>query len=104
MPGNLLVIKRGCRLKILKKFLFNLIDRVFLKEFTWTGKTAQKGVRKIPFKQFKRILDLLFTLVKTNDQHYPLDIFEENMKTGILKHAYKYVVRYYDGFFLMIIN
>lgn len=93
MPGISLVIQRGCRLKILKRFLYNIVDRVFLTNFTWTGKTAQKGVRKIPFQDFKRILDLLFTLVKRHDEHYPLVAFEENMKKGILKFAYRFVAR-----------
>lgn len=99
IPENQHIIHGGCRLKILKKFLFSIVDRNFLSSFTWTGKTNKSDKRKISFATFGQILDLLFELVKRNDEHYPQKIFKTYLVTNILKHAYEYVI---FSFFLLI--
>lgn len=88
MPENQLVIHGGCRLKILKRFLFSIIDRIFLANFTWTGKTNGPE-RKIAFSKFENVLDLMFTLVKKNDEHYPLKTLKDYLINRILKYAYE---------------
>lgn len=88
MPENQLVIHGGCRLKILKRFLSSILDRAFLANFTWTGKTIGTD-RKIPFGKFKKILDLMFALVTKNDENYPRKTMTDFLVNRILKYAYE---------------
>lgn len=78
--------------KALKKFLFELIDRTFLSQITWSGRTKFKSSNresKIAFKAFVNIHKLLIDLVKKKDARFNKEIFEDLMINKILKYAYR---------------
>lgn len=76
--------------RALKVYVNLLIDRRFLSEFTWTGKSTP-GIRKIPFQDQKEILELLYILTsKTITQEkYTDDEFHGDCVDRIMKFAYE---------------
>lgn len=66
-----------------------MFDRTFLSDITWTGKTNQKGVKKIALKKYVRILDLASNLTKASCSSYSTEKCEQYIKYEILKYAHK---------------
>lgn len=79
--------------RILKRFLFEIIDRSLLSQFTWSGKTKKSSStgkdKKIAFKKSKNLCNLLIKLVKTKITEYDEITFEKHMVNKILKYAYR---------------
>lgn len=94
IPENQLAINGGCRLQILKRFLFSIVDRNFLTSFTWTGKS--KGTeRKISFAKYERILERNVYVSKKKWWELSTEYIQNIFVDRILKYAYEYVF----GFF-----
>lgn len=77
------------RVKMIKFILFSIIDRTFFANFTWGGK-GSNGQKKEPLKTYPNVLKLIYAVVKGCDKSYSYDIFLENLKSGVIRHAYAY--------------
>lgn len=66
-----------------------MIDRVFLAEYTWTGKTVGGRANKKSFKTLKKINDFIYETVNTIDGGYSQSTFLDHLKNKILKYAYE---------------
>lgn len=76
--------------KYLKRIFCMLMDRIFLSDFTWTGKSrAINGVptKKIAFKKFQNVNEMLVDTVRSKDSRFNRDAFEDIMINNILKYA-----------------
>lgn len=58
----------------------------FITKFSWTGKTIP-GERKLSFKSYENITDLLYKTVKKVDINYTENIAEDHLKYKILRYA-----------------
>lgn len=76
-------------LKILKAFLYQIIDRRFLSDFTWTGKSKKAGLRKIALKEFNKTVKLVYELTAHGRPDYTESIFHKDMVDRVLKFAYE---------------
>lgn len=73
----------GNKPKIMKKVLYSIIDPVCFAKFTWSGRG------KIAFRNYKKILQLLHTIVKGDDKSYNNLLFEFQLKDKVIKHAHE---------------
>lgn len=96
MQHILVVIKKNLgenpdsAIKTLKATVNLTIDRVFLSQITWTGKTNPTyGERKIPLQKFKPLLALLFSIVLDLHTRYNKEKFHDDMVKYVLKNAYR---------------
>lgn len=78
----------GNKPKLLKKVVFSIIDRSFLSNFTWTGKSI-KNQTKSALKDFPRMVDVFQSIVGNLDNGYDKTIFLKHLKEKIMKYAYE---------------
>lgn len=76
-------------LKTLKIVLNLVIHRVFLSEFTWTGKTKPGNPRKRSIRDRTKLQELFIKIVSKNYSNYDYAILEHHLKNKILKGAYE---------------
>lgn len=58
------------------------------KNFTWTGKT-KKGKRKIAFRRYKEIVNLIYAVVRRADSSYSMGTCKYDLTYRVLKYAAK---------------
>lgn len=75
-------------IKTLRTVLSLVIDRVFLSQFTWTGKTKPKTARKIAFRDQKKLQDILLKVVSKFHLNYDQSKMENHLINKILSGAY----------------
>lgn len=74
----------------LKGFVLGLVERPFLSNYTWSGKTKKSfNVEKFAFKDLTNIAKLLIDLVKTKARDYDKTRYESHMINKVLKYAYR---------------
>lgn len=84
--------------KILRKLAFHIFTAELLSDFTWTGKTNKRGVRKFAIKDYKLLLSLIYETLHAADSSYTKGKFEEEFVAKVMKYAYigkkesKYVI------------
>lgn len=66
-----------------------VFDKKLLAEMTWTGKTAQKGVKKISLKKYSAILNLTSGLAMEGSKSYSKNECEKHITYNVLKYAYR---------------
>lgn len=70
-------------------FLFDaMLSPCFKKQFTWTGKTKEKGIRKIPMKNHQPTLKILLDVCQERDKPFNDVRFSKTIKYKCLKYAY----------------
>lgn len=77
-------------LKTVKRVLGLLIDRIFLAEITWSGK-SKPGTRKIALSNYTALLNLVYTAVSKLHKGYTKNTFREEMVDNVMKFAHVYV-------------
>lgn len=77
---------KGNQPKLLKKLTEIIFERVFLAQFTFSGKSV-KGQRKNSFKQNVNIIALLYSVACEIDKSYDEDDFKAHLRDKILKYA-----------------
>lgn len=77
--------------KMAKKILLMIMDRVFLAQFTWTGK-SRPGTRKIAFQEYNRTVGIIFALTSKIHRSYTKEQYRKDMVDRIFKFAYEYVL------------
>lgn len=83
--------KRGSTstpVKLMKRVLGLIIDRIYLSEFTWSGK-SKPGTRKIAMKDFTRVFDLIHSIVSRSHKKYTDESCRKDLVDKILKFAYE---------------
>lgn len=75
--------------KIIKKFVVSIFDAKLLAQFTWSGKSGEKGVRKFVFKDYKSIVQIIRRTMMACDSSYTELQFEQDMVKKVMKVAYK---------------
>lgn len=75
----------GNQPKLLKKALAEIMDRDLIAQFSWTGKSLDG--KKISFKKFENIRNLLYDAVKKIDVNYTRQLAENHLKNKILRYA-----------------
>lgn len=78
----------GNQLKMLKRVVYNIMERKFLSEFTWTGKSIG-GRKKLAIRDSKNIVELFYAIVFHIDETYSRSTFSDHLKNKILKYAYE---------------
>lgn len=68
-----------------------IVDRRFLAEITWSGRSTP-GKTKISFSKRQNILDFMYKIANQKHPNYSPTDFKEHMVDGIFKFAYKYVL------------
>lgn len=76
-------------LKTLKIVLNLVIHRVFLAEFTWTGKTKPGNPRKRSLRDHRKLQELFIKIVSKNHSKYDDAKLEHHLKNKIIKGAYE---------------
>lgn len=76
---------KGNQMKLLRKLVALIIDRYFLAQFTYSGRSV-KGQRKNSFKKNENIIAFLYSVANRIDKNYEKGDFEDNLKV-ILKYA-----------------
>lgn len=76
-----------------------LIHPSLLAQFTWTGKTNVKAVRKYEFSKYKSINNLIHTVCKHADENYTKKSYESDIVYFVMKYAAN---RWYLFQFLLI--
>lgn len=74
--------------KILKKTVLSVMTTNLLSQFTWTGKTNRKDVKKFALKDYPQILNLIYEIILAADCSYSRLKYDEDMVQRILKYAY----------------
>lgn len=72
--------------KVIKSVFNAILDKQVRSRFTWTGKSIN-GEKKIPFRDYKEIIGLLFNVVRRANNKYTMVKCEEDLTTRILKYA-----------------
>lgn len=80
--------KRRVTWGMTKKVLLALISDKCLANFTWTGKSATKDIKKMPFKKMNSIHRVVVMALKKIDSSYDNNIFHDDVVKHILKYAY----------------
>lgn len=75
-------------LKTLKILLGLIIDRRFLAEFTWSGKSVP-GVRKIAFRDLNHIVDLIYDMTSKVHTKYTRPSYHKDLVDRVLKFAHE---------------
>lgn len=76
-------------LKSMRMVLNFLIDRQFLADFTWTGKTKKIGSRKHALREFNGVVDLIYEIVAHWHPNYMRTDFHKDLVDKVLKFAYE---------------
>lgn len=66
-----------------------MIHRVFLAEFTWTGKSKPGFPRKRSFQAHQGLFSLLLTIVSKLHPGYSKSILEKSLVKDVFKTAYE---------------
>lgn len=74
-------------LKTAKNVLGLIIDRVYLSEFTWSGK-SKPGTRKLALKDFPHTIELIHSIASRSHK-YTKEEFRKDLVDKILKFAYE---------------
>lgn len=74
--------------KILKKFVFEVIDKGLMKTMTWTGKTNVRDVRKLALNKYTLLLKLIHETVLKADSTYTYKQFQSDIVNKVVKYAY----------------
>lgn len=77
---------KGNQPKLLRKIVYFIMDRRFMANFTYSGKST-KGQRKIAFKMQQNIIGLLYSIVSKIDKSFDKDNLTLYLKDNILKYA-----------------
>lgn len=77
------------QLKKLKTVLYQIIERMFLSDFTWTGKSKKAGSRKIALKEFNESVKLVYVLTAHGRPDYTESIFHKDLVDRVLKFTYE---------------
>lgn len=75
-------------IKTLRTVLGMLIERRFLAQFTWSGK-SKPGIRKLALKDRDDIVNLLYTIASQIHPKYVKTVFKRDLVDKILKFAYE---------------
>lgn len=75
-----------------RRLLETLIDKHCLSQFTWTGKTGTKDVKKDAFKKLVYIPRLVIDAIKKVDSSYDFKFFQSDMTKHVIKYAFRIVV------------
>lgn len=65
-------------LKATKAVLGLIIDRVYLSEFTWSGK-SKPGIRKIALKNYQHIYGLIYSVVSRSHKSYTKESYRKDL-------------------------
>lgn len=80
--------KNDASLKTLKVAMNLIFDRVFLANFTWTGK-SKPGSQKIALRKHERLVELLFVIVSDLHTKYDKNTFQDQLINSVLKYSYE---------------
>lgn len=72
--------------KLLRAIVYFIVDRVFLAQFSFSGKSV-KGQRKISFIGKQNIVALLYSIARKVDRAYEEDDMKEHLRDKVLKYA-----------------
>lgn len=75
--------------KTLKATTGLIIERMFLADFTWTGKSKAGYSRKIALKKFERLIQLLHAIVSDLHPNKDYDKFNDDLVNRVLKYSYE---------------
>lgn len=81
-------IALGNRVKMSRILVYKIVEKAFLAEFTWTGRSIGDRV-KMKFKELVNINRLLYSVVSNIDVNYDRKTFSEHLISRILKYAYE---------------
>lgn len=76
-------------LKAVKIVLGQVVHRVFLSKFTWTGKSKPGSPRKMPFQIYEQTINLIFDVVSKIHTYYNRNAYEQDLINKVLKGAYE---------------
>lgn len=76
-------------LKAVKIVLGQVVHRVFLSKFTWTGKSKPGSPRKMPFQIYEQTINLIFDVVSKIHTNYNRNAYEQDLINKVLKGAYE---------------
>lgn len=71
-----------------KRVLLALIDQECLANFTWTGKSKNKGEKKQIFKKLTSIHKVIIAVLEKLDASYNSTVFKNDMVNHVMKYAY----------------
>lgn len=77
---------KGNQPKLLKHVAHIIVDRVFLAQFSYSGKSL-KNQRKMAFTERKNIVALLYSVAGKVDTAYEEDDMKLHLRDKILKYA-----------------
>lgn len=77
----------GDRRKFVRSVVHLIFDKVFLSNFTWTGKSS-KG-RKTPLQNYTEITKLFYSIVVKTDTKLDYKMFLKVLVNKVLKYAYE---------------
>lgn len=81
------VIKKLNQDQLLKRLVYGIIDRHFLAEFTWSGKSTS-GKKKLAFRDLTNVLNLIQTVIRIKYNSYSDEDFRDSVINKVLKFAY----------------
>lgn len=75
--------------KTIKILLGLIVDRRFLCEFTWTGKTSKSTQSKNALRDSDRIVDLIYDMARQVHPKYTPEVYRKDMVDKVMKFAYE---------------
>lgn len=75
--------------KMSRRILEALMDKYCLSEYTWTGKTDNKDVKKVPFKNLENVHNVVIAAIKKFDSTYDKKFFKSDMVKHVIKYAHE---------------
>lgn len=87
-PGSDSAVVNGNQPKLLKQIINVIVERKFLSNFTWTGKST-KGQKKQSFQDSKNIVRLIYDIAFHHDDSYQYKHFVNHLVNKVLKYAYE---------------
>lgn len=73
--------------KIIQSIVDAFISPELLSQYTWTGKTNKKNVKKLKFKSLVNVLRIVKRVLLAADNSYNETKFKKDMTEKIMKYA-----------------
>lgn len=73
--------------KIIKSVIHATISPTLLSNYTWTGRSSAREI-KLALSTKKRIIDLIYNVVKSYDVNYSRSDCEDDLKYKVFKYAH----------------
>lgn len=81
--------KINTTLKMVRKVVTLIIDRVFLSLFTWSGKSKPGTQKKNALQHYLEVVNIIYTTTSQKHKLYTKITYHQELVNSVLKFAYE---------------